>query len=159
MKRARERLVSAYVDGEVTPEERRQVERWLREDPELQKEYLELVQLRRLLRSLPPRRAPEDLEARVLGAALGWRAEGQARGRRHAVWLAFLAAAAALALFPLLRDGLERLRASEPATQAYTWQHAVHSAQDPLVDRAVLGVILTDAALEVLGERTGEEGR
>ncbi|MCS7236606.1 MAG: DUF4880 domain-containing protein [Armatimonadota bacterium] len=158
MKRARERLVSAYVDGEVTAEERRQVERWLREDPELQREYQELLQLRRLLRSLPPRPAPDDLESQVLSAALG-RVEKRGWGRRQVVWAGVLVAAAAIALFPVVRDGLERLRASEPGTHAYTWQHAVHSAQDPLVDRAVLGVILTDATLDLLGERAGEEGR
>ncbi|MDQ7801714.1 MAG: zf-HC2 domain-containing protein [Armatimonadota bacterium] len=159
MNRAWERLLSAYVDGEVTPEERRQVEEWLRQDPEAQAEYRELVRLRDLLRSLPPRPAPPDLEGRILRAALG-RATGPKPARmRQAVWVGAVVAAAAVGLFPLVRGGLDRLRASEPGVHGYTWQHVAHTATDPLVDRAYLGVALTDATLELLGERPAEEQR
>lgn len=39
--------LSAYIDSELRPEERRQVEDWLRNDPEIQCLYARLIQLRR----------------------------------------------------------------------------------------------------------------
>ncbi|MGJ3250683.1 MAG: anti-sigma factor family protein [Elainellaceae cyanobacterium] len=39
--------LSAYIDSELRPEERRQVEDWLRNDPEIQCLYVRLIQLRR----------------------------------------------------------------------------------------------------------------
>ncbi len=159
MNRAWERLLSAYVDGEVTAEERQQVEEWLRQDPEAQAEYRELVRLRNLLRRLPPRPAPPDLEGRILRAALD-RASGLKPARvRRALWVAALVAAAAVGLFPVVRGGLDRLRASEPGVHGYTWQHVAHTTTDPLVDRTYLGVVLTDATLDLLGERPAEEER
>jgi anti-sigma factor RsiW len=46
-------LLSAYLDGEVTQAERRQVQHWLESDAKFQKLYARLVKLRRTMRSLP----------------------------------------------------------------------------------------------------------
>ncbi len=46
-------LLSAYLDEEVTAEERKQVEDWLATDPEFQALYLNLCRLQYGLRSIP----------------------------------------------------------------------------------------------------------
>jgi anti-sigma factor RsiW len=158
--RYRERLLSAYVDGEVTGEERRQVEEWLRRDPEAHRAYREMVRLRDLLRRLPERPAPGDLEDRILRAARGWARRHRPEAARRAAWVgALVAAAAAVGLFPVVRGGLDRLGASEAGVQGYVWHHTAQVAGDPLVDPAYAAVVLTDAGLEQLGERVAEDGR
>ena len=53
MQRDRFELLSAYMDGEVTPEERKQVELWLAQDPTVQKLHERLLALRDGLQSMP----------------------------------------------------------------------------------------------------------
>lgn len=53
LKRDRFELLSAYLDGEVTAAERRQVEQWLANEPEVQRLYARLLKLRQELRTLP----------------------------------------------------------------------------------------------------------
>ncbi|MEO0455598.1 MAG: hypothetical protein AAF152_03315 [Cyanobacteria bacterium P01_A01_bin.114] len=53
MMRDRFELLSAYLDGEVTPYERRQVARWLSEDSRAQVLYHRLLSLRQAMRSVP----------------------------------------------------------------------------------------------------------
>lgn len=53
LKRDRFELLSAYLDGEVTAAERRQVEEWLANDPTIQCLYSRLVKLRQGMRNLP----------------------------------------------------------------------------------------------------------
>jgi hypothetical protein len=52
-KRDRFELLSAYLDGEVTAAERRQVEDWLTNDPATQRLYGRLLKLRQGLRVMP----------------------------------------------------------------------------------------------------------
>ncbi|MEM9906299.1 MAG: Fis family transcriptional regulator [Cyanobacteria bacterium P01_D01_bin.44] len=51
--RDRFELLSAYLDGEVTPGERRQVARWLSEDSRAQALYHRLLSLRQAMRAMP----------------------------------------------------------------------------------------------------------
>ncbi|NWF59314.1 MAG: zf-HC2 domain-containing protein [Fischerella sp.] len=53
VKRDRFELLSAYLDGEVTAAERRQVEEWLANDPAVQSLYERLLKLRQGLRTMP----------------------------------------------------------------------------------------------------------
>ncbi|MGL5197047.1 MAG: anti-sigma factor family protein [Chroococcales cyanobacterium] len=46
-------LVSAYIDGEATQSERRQVQEWLDRDPEVKRLYLNLIKLRETVQVLP----------------------------------------------------------------------------------------------------------
>lgn len=46
-------LLSAYLDGEVSPEQRKQVELWLDHDPVVQHLYTQLLHLRESIKSLP----------------------------------------------------------------------------------------------------------
>jgi anti-sigma factor RsiW len=61
-------LLSAYLDGEVSPQERQQIQHWLDTDPATKQAYLRLLRLRQNLRDLPsPETAtsPEDLPSQV----------------------------------------------------------------------------------------------
>lgn len=51
-------LLSAYLDGEATVEERRQVQDWLDNDPEIKKLYLQLSRLHHGLQNIP---APQEV--------------------------------------------------------------------------------------------------
>jgi hypothetical protein len=53
VKRDRFELLSAYLDGEVTASESRQVEEWLENDASVQRLYNRLLNLRQGLRNLP----------------------------------------------------------------------------------------------------------
>ena len=59
-------LISAYFDGEVSPEERAAVERLLSESEDAQRELNETSRLSALLHSFPRESAPADLVGNVL---------------------------------------------------------------------------------------------
>jgi negative regulator of sigma E activity len=60
-KRDRFELLSAYLDGEVTAAERRQVQEWLATDPQVQCLYNRLLKVRQALRAIPvPSSEPVD---------------------------------------------------------------------------------------------------
>lgn len=53
IQRDRFELLSAYLDGEVTAAERKQVEDWLTSDPTVQRLYTRLLKLRQGLQNMP----------------------------------------------------------------------------------------------------------
>jgi len=65
VKRDRFELLSAYLDGEVTAIERRQVEEWLANDASVQCLYARLLKLRQGLRTLPVPTAQQSPEVTV----------------------------------------------------------------------------------------------
>lgn len=65
LKRDRFELLSAYLDGEVTPQERRQVEHWLRVDRTMQCLYTRLLQLRCQIQTMPIPKAERSVEDTV----------------------------------------------------------------------------------------------
>ncbi|AVH72170.1 anti-sigma factor family protein [Nostoc sp. 'Lobaria pulmonaria (5183) cyanobiont'] len=69
VKRDRFELLSAYLDGEVTATERKQVEEWLANDASVQCLYARLLKLRQGLRTLPvpaAQQSPEETVQQVL---------------------------------------------------------------------------------------------
>ncbi|MBD2520197.1 zf-HC2 domain-containing protein [Nostoc sp. FACHB-973] len=89
VKRDRFELLSAYLDGEVTAAERRQVEEWLANDASVQCLYARLLKLRQGLRTLPvptPQQCPEATAQQVLA---------RLRRRSRFNWMVGSAAAAA----------------------------------------------------------------
>ncbi len=64
-KRDRFELLSAYLDGEVSAPERRQVEEWLDTDAETQKLYARLLVLRQNFQSLPVPPATQSVEKTI----------------------------------------------------------------------------------------------
>jgi anti-sigma factor RsiW len=123
----REELLSAYLDDELSPEDRARVEQWLVDDAEYRRLFEELRAVRRDLQALPRHKLPADLSAAVLrraertvlvgddapaiAGAIAPRsavAEWWSRGRtpRMFLWPALAVAAAVLvALFDARRDG------------------------------------------------------
>lgn len=62
VKRDRFELLSAYLDGEVTAAERRQVEEWLAKDASVQRLYARLLKLRQSVQTLPVPAAKQSPE-------------------------------------------------------------------------------------------------
>jgi hypothetical protein len=62
----REELLSAYLDGEVSPDERARVDAWLAESPELRQLHDELLATRAGFKSLPRYKLDHDLGSAVL---------------------------------------------------------------------------------------------
>lgn len=121
MKRDRFELLSAYLDGEVTAAESRQVEEWLANDADVQCLYTRLLNLRQGLKTLPvpaAQQPPEVIAQQVLG---------RLRRRSRFVWVFGSAAIAACAIgiaSGLLPGGESKLQmAQKPkleSTQATT---------------------------------------
>lgn len=82
LKRDRFELLSAYLDGEVTADERRQVEHWLATDSKIQRLHARLLALRQGLRTLsvPPSEQPVEQVAVQVMTRL------ERRPKRNLVW-------------------------------------------------------------------------
>lgn len=65
LKRDRFELLSAYLDGEVTAAERRQVEDWLANDPDSQRLYGRLLKLRMGVQTIPVPAAQQPVEQTI----------------------------------------------------------------------------------------------
>ncbi|MGB3760138.1 MAG: zf-HC2 domain-containing protein [Rivularia sp. (in: cyanobacteria)] len=65
VKRDRFELLSAYLDGELTAAERRQVEDWLANDPSVQSLHKRLLSLRQGLRNLPVPQSENSIQETV----------------------------------------------------------------------------------------------
>jgi hypothetical protein len=131
---SREELLSAYLDGELSADERAQVEAWLAESAEYRQLYEELRAVRRDLELLPRHKLERDLGPTVLGraerevlsgngrastsqvqprSAVGrWWSQG--RSRRMYLWpAAAIAAALVIALFNLRPLGQRQVAREE----------------------------------------------
>ena len=115
-KRDRFELLSAYLDGEVSPDERRLVVVWLDEDPEAQCLYQRLLQLRQGFQGLSPEHwqttSPCEAAEQVVS---------KLNNRFRTTCMAGMTAAAVLvvgifsgALQPIERMGLGTMSASQP---------------------------------------------
>ncbi|MGH3449450.1 MAG: anti-sigma factor family protein, partial [Haloechinothrix sp.] len=62
-------LLSAYFDGETTPDERAEAERRLHASTDARRELNEIGEVSQLLRSLPHEGLPRDFAAQVLARA------------------------------------------------------------------------------------------
>ncbi|NJM73196.1 MAG: transcriptional regulator [Scytonema sp. RU_4_4] len=95
LKRDRFELLSAYLDGEVTAAERKQVEEWLADDATVQRLYARLLKLRQGVRAIPvpePQQSVEETVEQVMT---------RLRRRPRLVWLAGGAAVAACVISTL----------------------------------------------------------
>ena len=124
----REELVSAYIDDELSPEERGRVEQWLAESAELRRFHDELRAVRARLQALPRHSLNRDLASRVIRQAEQTVLKGQepspaadilpgtivrqwwsqGRGWRSVVWPAVAIAAALLMYFDTRQKPAER---------------------------------------------------
>ena len=121
VKRDRFELLSAYLDGEVTAAERRQVEEWLANDPTVLCLYKRLLKLRQGLRTLPvplPRQPVAQTVQNVLTSS---------RRRSKTAWMyggAAIAACVISAVSSLIPNGESRVpnlgqkQSAQPIQQA-----------------------------------------
>jgi anti-sigma factor RsiW len=65
LQRDRFEMLSAYLDGEVTATERRQVEEWLAHDPSVQQLHARLLKLRQAFRVMPAPAPSQPVEAAI----------------------------------------------------------------------------------------------
>lgn len=80
MMRDRFELLSAYLDGEVTAAERRQVEEWLENDSTTKRLYLRLLSMQQGFQSMPV--PPSEQSARDLAAKVVQQVERKSKGKK-----------------------------------------------------------------------------
>jgi anti-sigma factor RsiW len=170
------RLLSAYVDSELTAAETRAVQDHLLDCGACRDAYENLRAARDLLAGLPPAEPSGEFWAGIRGpmvrsasAAAGGSAEWA--GRLRAAWasacelarrwvvvrrpgwaLAVVLVVLALAALPLVRGTVDRLHATEIGVDLYVHDHALQMGSAPLVDRAYVGLVAGDAELVLAGE-------
>ena len=152
------RQLSAYLDGELTPEDAEEVRAHLTRCVSCREELARLRAVKSLLGRLPEHAAPEELLAslasRPSGAAasrlpsFGW--IWRAAFRRPAAVAAAVLVMALIAV-PLVRGRIERLRAAGVGADVFVREHALAAAEDPFPDRAYLGLLVGDADLALAG--------
>lgn len=93
MQRDRFEMLSAYLDGEVSADERRQVEEWLTNDPTIQRLHARLVTLRQAFQSMPIPTSDEQTVQQTVDAVL---ARVDRQPRLSLIWGGIAAAAVAV---------------------------------------------------------------
>jgi anti-sigma factor RsiW len=169
------RLLSAYVDGELTAAETGAVQEHLLDCASCRDAYESLRVTRDLLAGLPPADPPAGFWTSVRGpmmdaaAAKAGAAAGRVRAlrawtrmlrlprpgaafRKPGLVLAALLVALALAALPLVKGTVDRLHATEIGVDLYVHDHALQMGAAPLVDRAYVGLVAGDAELVLAGE-------
>ena len=153
-----ERQLSAFLDRELPPEEEAAIRRHVAECAVCRAELSRLSGLKRVLAALPERALPDafwpdlrrELQRRAGPAPVPWFSGWRTR---PAMAVAAAAVVVLLLLVPLIRGQIDRLRAAEFGQDLFVREHAVTAASDPLVDRAYLGLLVTDANLRIVGAR------
>ena len=83
-------LLSAYLDNEVSVEERRQVQYWLDNDPEIKKLYLQLSRLNQGVQNIP---APQEaISTKQLSERVFQSIDRTQRKRKVSIWGGAIAA-------------------------------------------------------------------
>jgi anti-sigma factor RsiW len=129
-----EELLSAYLDGEATPDERELVERQLAQSEDWRDVLEEVRSTRELLLTLPRREAPTGFWDSVLQPDIAPPVQIETarrrRGKQVIGWLAGAAAAAAIAAVVLV-PSQSRVK---PAVATLVSRHAVRSSvtEEPL---------------------------
>ena len=146
-------LLSAYVDGELTDDERATLEQRLRDDPGAREMVAELSAVSRTLRSVPKHALGADLREVVLRQAVvhAKPAPVEIGGTRRWAWAA-MALAAALLLAVYLPDAE---RDEQPLAQAVSKNRAAESLSSPVV----AGVLGAGDELRKEIERTADADR
>ncbi|MDX2232694.1 MAG: zf-HC2 domain-containing protein [Leptolyngbyaceae cyanobacterium bins.349] len=94
LQRDRFEMLSAYLDGEVSADERRQVEDWLANDPTVQRLHSRLLKLRQAFQTMPVPSSDEQAVQQTVDAVL---ARVDRRPRLSVIWGGVAIAAAAVA--------------------------------------------------------------
>ncbi|HKX17879.1 MAG TPA: zf-HC2 domain-containing protein [bacterium] len=166
------RLLSAYLDSELTAAETRAVHAHLLDCAACREAYENLRAGRELLAGLPAAEPPAEVWAAIHNPELR-ASSAEAEGapwmsavrailvrfaprritvRRPAWALAAILVVLALAALPLVKGTVDRLHATEIGVDLYVHDHAMQMGTAPLVDRAYVGLVAGDAELVLAGE-------
>ena len=109
-------LLSAYIDGEATVEERKQVQQWLDNDPEIKNTYLQLLQLQGEMQNLtvPPQ---ETVSADILTQQVFNRIDRTRNRKRAAIWGGAIAATVVATVSSLIPLPTSSLRIAKDSIQ------------------------------------------
>lgn len=141
--------IGAYLDGELGPDELARVEAWLTDSAAARAEVEAQRRLRDHFAAGPvPDPSPATWDQALAGIKAGLRAAGsRANPRRHDLWIACVAAAAAVVAGVWLSAVYHSGKRSEPVVEAF----AVAAEDDVVID----DMDPADAALLVLGRVPG----
>jgi anti-sigma factor RsiW len=154
-----EEMISAYLDGELAPDERAQVEQWLGDSADLRQFRDDLLSLRASLRRLPTHKAARDFSASIQqGAITGTQDNAgaedariepvslrslwaQGAGWRRLAWPAIaIAAALLIMLFDSTREEPRQVAHAPQGEMAIKQQPAApQQKRDQALDREQLG--------------------
>lgn len=161
-----EKLLSAYLDGELSRGEAGAVQEHLLDCAACREAYESLRAAKEAVGQLPVADPPAEFwrsirEPRVRPSSprLPWRVP--LRGRRVAWALAAVFVVLVLAAVPLVKGTVDRLHATEISVDLYVREHGLQMSTEPFVDHAYLGLVTGDADLVLVGEppREGEDTR
>ena len=113
-------LLSAYLDGEVSVEERRQVQHWLDNDPEVKALYLQLSRLHHEVQNIPA--AGETISAEQLSSQVFQSIDRARQKRKVSIWGGAIAALVLATVSNLFTGGtnIPALRIAESPEQETT---------------------------------------
>jgi len=154
-----EQQLSAYLDGELTPEWAAEVREHLAGCAACRADLEGLRAVKRLLGALPVPEPPGDLETAILARVERARRWWWLPRPRPAVALAAAALTVVLVTVPLVRGHRDRLRASEVSLDVFMRAAVQSTVADPFVDRAYIGLVLSDVDLRLAGEDPRAPGR
>lgn len=136
LKRDRFELLSAYLDGEVTAAERKQVEEWLANDPESQRLYERLLKLRSSFQTIPVPAAQQPVEQTI---ELVYQRVDRRSRRRAVVWSGSAIAAVVLGAVSTVLPTRQLLQiAQSPQQEIEPLRVALNS---PVVEIPKLGIV------------------
>lgn len=118
-------LLSAYIDGEVTPAERQQVQQWLDTDPKFHKLYLNLLKLQNRVQNIPV--PPSEKSAKQLSEGVFQEIDRRKLRSQMVVWGGGAIAAALVAAFGSL------LGNNSPAPQLARYPDPVLQESDLII--------------------------
>ncbi|MBE9012092.1 Fis family transcriptional regulator [Pseudanabaenaceae cyanobacterium LEGE 13415] len=148
--RDRFELLSAYLDGEVTASERKQVEEWLSTDPSVQQLHARLLKLRHAFRSLPTP-APVQSVEKTVDQVL---AKVDRRPKFRLVWGGAAIAAALMGAVSLFS-----LRQPQMAQVQPTQQPTVKAEQPVVTDDMVVALDRPVVSIKVANTQSGSRSR
>jgi anti-sigma factor RsiW len=110
-------LLSTYIDGEATVEERKQVQKWLDNDPEIKQIYLQLLKLQGGMQNLTVP-ASERTSAEILSEQVFNHVDRTHHRQKVVIWGGAIAATIVATVTSMMPNSLSpSLRIAENATQ------------------------------------------
>ncbi len=140
LQRDRFEMLSAYIDGEVTADERKQVQEWLATDSDMQRLYRRLTTLRQGIQQIP---VPEPVATAKETAQQVFARIDRRRNRRTVIWggaaIAALFVSAVSGILPGSRSWVPQLAqnpntASEPPLEIALNQPVIEIPKGAVAD-------------------------